>query len=108
MARRPKGTGATTWKLTAFCVLCLTGCVHTHPIETIRPQSTVSVKFHEYPQAQCYELGVPKRDGLMVKGCARVMGDQCVIVGPKPYNWGDRDAMATLGHELLHCLGAMH
>jgi hypothetical protein len=32
----------------------------------------------------------------------------CMIYAYKPRAWTDSDAMATLGHELMHCLGYDH
>ena len=34
--------------------------------------------------------------------------DTCSIVMPKPNNWNDGDSFDSIGHEIMHCLGAVH
>jgi len=44
-----------------------------------------------------------------VKGFSIVGKDGgCIIVVPKLNNWDERDKLAILGHEVLHCLGGEH
>ena len=47
--------------------------------------------------------------GRKVNGFARKHKDgTCEIHAMNPYNWNDDDAMRTIGHELMHCMGAKH
>ena len=41
--------------------------------------------------------GITPKAGYVLLGCAKVIGDWCVIITPK------ETTMSTLGHELRHC-----
>jgi|SaaInlStandDraft_4_1057021.scaffolds.fasta_scaffold33181_3 hypothetical protein len=47
--------------------------------------------------------------GRIVNGFAKIHDNSdCEIHAMNPYNWNDDDAMRTIGHELMHCMGASH
>ncbi len=62
----------------------------------------VTIQFHTKQE-------ITDARGPDVNGYAVVHRDgRCEIHTMMPYNWNDDNAMRTLGHELLHCLGAAH
>ena len=49
------------------------------------------------------------RKNWEVRGFALVNADgRCIVVIPKINHWDERDKLAILGHEILHCLGGEH
>lgn len=67
-----------------------------------RNVSNVTITFHT--KQELTELR-----GRNVNGFSRVRRDgSCEIHVMMPYNWNDDDAMRTVGHELMHCFGAVH
>ena len=83
---------------TVLLALFLCGCAsaYTGPV---RDRTEVVVKW----DADCETMGL---DGA--RGCATWSDTFCEIHAPKPESFLDSRALQTLGHELLHCLGAMH
>ncbi len=67
-----------------------------------RNVSNVTIQFHT--KQKLTELR-----GRNVNGFSKVRRDgTCEIHVMMPYNWNDDDAMRTVGHELMHCFGAVH
>jgi len=60
---------------------------------------TVRVHWVEDPHERC---------GVGARGCAEIREGVCHVYAKKPRMWPDFDRMETLGHELMHCLGARH
>jgi len=52
----------------------------------------------------------PDKKSWHVKGFALVNEEtaKCIVVIPPPSSWDDRETLAILGHEILHCTGAVH
>lgn len=67
--------------------------------EPQRKQVEVRVHWTEDPHRHC---GVGKR------GCAVMVEDVCHVYVKPPRAWADFDRMETLGHEMMHCFGAVH
>lgn len=44
----------------------------------------------------------------IIAACAQREGDRCFVFTPKPRDFNDAGALARLGHEVFHCLGADH
>ena len=47
-------------------------------------------------------------NGKYILGFKYLIGDICVIRVVKPDGWDDHNALAIIGHEILHCQGAKH
>lgn len=52
----------------------------------------------------CVSKGAPEYSGA----CAYGTTDSCNIVAIQPKDFNDTEALAVLGHEFWHCLGAKH
>jgi hypothetical protein len=52
----------------------------------------------------CASKGAPEYSGA----CAYGTTDSCNIVAIQPRDFNDTEALAVLGHEFWHCLGAKH
>jgi hypothetical protein len=46
--------------------------------------------------------------GRHVLGFKYLIGNTCIITVVKPDGWDDHNALAVIGHEILHCQGAKH
>ena len=79
--------------------LLLSGCVSNVYTGPVRDRTEILVK----GDADCDTMAL---DGA--RGCAAWSDTFCLIHAPKPESFLDSRALQTLGHELMHCLGAMH
>lgn len=69
-------------------------------------QTDVTIHVHwMLSRAQLYEAC---GQNSTTSACALSIGPDCVIRAFKPKDFNDVDALATLGHEMMHCLGATH
>ncbi len=71
-------------------------------LSVTRNVSNVTIQFHTKQE-------LTDLRGRNVNGFSKVRRDgTCEIHVMMPYNWNDDDAMRTVGHELMHCFGAVH
>lgn len=90
------------------------GCAATDAPHATREHASVTIRWMHTDaaaDAECRrgakQYGVRLGDGDVL-GCASMVDGQCIIVAVQPTSFDDRARMGTLGHELLHCLGASH
>ena len=78
------------------------------PINLISNKSDVNIIF-DTPQniLEMYSGTAGKSDNDVLAFSQRD-GKNCNIYTLKPDSWNDERALAMLGHEVLHCLGAVH
>ena len=84
-------------------------------IEFTREKFSATVGFansHEELQLMWKAVQEPtsKKYNWVVKGFTLVAEElnKCIVVVPKFEHWDERDKLAILGHEILHCMGASH
>lgn len=71
--------------------------------------ATVYLFNNEASEKEIQELNMQRLVNGHIHGVTYLTDDGCVIYAETPRSVGDRERMATLGHELLHCyLGQYH
>lgn len=101
--------------LTLLTCVVLAGCAtkpQTMPSYKMSEQPTkdrayVVVKWMDDPSSICSSVMLNRNAYL---GCAAqdIHTPRCTIYVRQPKDFNDTQALAVLGHELLHCLGASH
>ncbi len=97
--RRPLGLA-----VAILLFVLLAGCAQV-PIATGPAMQQVAVVVNWSSQEQIAKAcGPGQKSGGQVMGCY-VNG---MIYAPPPSSWSDDQALAILGHELMHAMGAIH
>lgn len=97
-------------KLLLLLLLCLCSACSTveGPVRRASTSRTTTtrrtrIEWVDDPHQACEQADGQRTVIGIIRGCAKIRGDECTIYAKRPTSEKDYQRFVTLGHELMHC-----